>query len=196
MPYMKVDYLFISINLSNLLFNHYFTYVDTEMRRLSALVESVLTKMNDSSRGPSEDSVDLRPDGVSESNEQDESSEERKEVEEVTVEHENLVVTPEDIRSSPSRKRKRDTDVDVHNIVRKVIRTDISEFVDVESLDESQESGSDCDSKQYIVIVGGRPAKRARTESRTGHIVRSVAAAAGYTSLGAILTWTVLAYAL
>lgn len=44
-----------------------------------------------------------------------------------------------------------------------------------------------------------RPAKRARTGMQTerrGGLGRSVAAAAGYTTLGAALAWTALAYAL
>lgn len=39
-----------------------------------------------------------------------------------------------------------------------------------------------------------RPSKRLRSSITTRDIVRGVAAAAGYTSLGAALTWAALAY--
>lgn len=49
----------------------------------------------------------------------------------------------------------------------------------------------DCTSEDEVT-VSERPTKRAR--SPNGAIARSVAAAAGYTSLGAVLTFLALAY--
>lgn len=50
------------------------------------------------------------------------------------------------------------------------------------------------DASRALPVSSDRPTKRLRSGFTYGGVARSVATAAGYTSLGAVLTWAALAY--